>query len=319
MKLVPPFFNIMPLLLIWGIFSCSPNHETQDNASKPQSTQLLLDKQELTAPEPKSFNQEPQLMNYYAWPNKVDSFQKALKQQFSHEELLTVWAINRVDEKNSWRPDTLMIPEQVDLSWMKYSPFPSQLEILQPIHKIVIFHYPLQVFAAYKNGVLQHWGPTSMGSKAHPTPSGLHFANWKSKKSVSTVSDEWILPWNFNIANFEGVGWHEYSMPGYPASHSCLRLWSKDAQWLYQFAEQWILKNNQTKIAEGTPVIVHGAYPFGERRPWLNGIENPSSIILSVSQMEEMIQPHLSKIMEKQEERENYLNLKNTESEDSST
>jgi hypothetical protein len=30
------------------------------------------------------------------------------------------------------------------------------------------------------------------------------------------------LRWNFNIENKLGVGWH--SLPGYPASHSCLRL-----------------------------------------------------------------------------------------------
>ena len=66
-----------------------------------------------------------------------------------------------------------------------------------------------------------------MGSKAHQTTRGLHFTNWKGKEIISTVSDEWKLKWNFNIANHEGIGWHQYSMPGYPASHSCLRLWKK--------------------------------------------------------------------------------------------
>lgn len=303
-----PYLFLMPLLFCWGIFSCQNNDQPKEVAE----TSRVEDAQDLKSDsietvEVIDFNQEPKQFSYYAWPNQVDSFKKIFNETFSEADRLNIWALNRVDEKNSWRPDTLIIPTEKGLMRMDYAPFPSQLEMLQKVNKIVIFHYPLQVFAAYEKGILQSWGPTSMGSKNHPTPEGLHFANWKSKQSVSTVSDEWILPWNFNIANFEGVGWHEYSMPGYPASHSCLRLWSEDAQWLYQFAEQWILKDHQTKIAEGTPVIVHGVYPFGERRPWLNGIEHPEAIILSVQQMEEIIEPHLSKIMEKQEERVAYL------------
>jgi hypothetical protein len=44
-----------------------------------------------------------------------------------------------------------------------------------------------------------------MGSKAHQTTRGLHFTNWKGKEVISTVSDEWKLKWNFNIANQEGM------------------------------------------------------------------------------------------------------------------
>jgi hypothetical protein len=45
------------------------------------------------------------------------------------------------------------------------------------------------------------------------------------------------LRWNFNIENKLGVGWH--SLPGYPASHSCLRL--EDAKLLYEWADEWQL------------------------------------------------------------------------------
>lgn len=253
------------------------------------------------------FDLEPTKHSYYAWPNKVDSFKQAFKEQFDENERFTIWSLNRVDERNSWRPDTLIIPENVDQDWMAFSPFPRQLEILKPVNKIVIFSYPLQVFAAYENGKLLKWGPTSLGTKKNSTPTGLHFANWKSKKSISTVSDEWILPWNFNIQNFGGVGWHEYAMPGYPASHSCLRLLTDHAQWLYQFAEQWVLKDNTTKIAEGTPVIVYGAYPFGERSPWLNALENPASVLITVDEMNDIISEHLDKIIEKQTQREDHF------------
>src|SRR5690606_1839885 len=121
-----------------------------------------------------------------------------------------------------------------------------------------------------------------MGRKSSKTPTGLFFTNWKSKRSVSTVDDEWILKWNFNVHNKWGVGFHEYALPGYPASHSCMRLLSEDAQFLYNWADQWILKNDQVQLAHGTPVIIFGAYPFGEPRPWFKMVADPKALDIPV-------------------------------------
>jgi hypothetical protein len=62
---------------------------------------------------------------------------------------------------------------------------------------------------------LKYAGPTKWGEK-HKTPTGL-FSNWKAEETTSTF-DEWDLRWNFNIENKLGVGWHQYSLQGYPAS-----------------------------------------------------------------------------------------------------
>jgi len=312
--------KFLQLIAICIICFTACNNNTENSNDLPKQEEIL-EKQDTAEEENETtvenFNKEPLKHEFEAWPNKVDSFKKAFNDKFSKEEQETIWALNRVDEKNSWRPDTLIVPKDLDKDWMDFSPFPSQLEILKPVDKFVFFSYPIQAFAVYENGILLRWGPTSMGSKAHPTPTGLHFSNWKSKKSISTVSDEWILPWNFNIANFDGVGWHEYSMPGYPASHSCLRLWKKDAVWLYDFAEQWILdKTGNNKLAEGTPVIVYGTFPFDERKPWLNMLDDPEALNQSVAAMEEAIQVHMDKIMEKQKERKELLKNRNKSKED---
>src|SRR5690606_18476697 len=97
---------------------------------------------------------------------------------------------------------------------------------------------------------------------AHPTQTGLSFANWKKEEHISTVDDEWLLRWNVNIRNEKGIGWHQYSMPGHPASHSCLRLLERDARWLYDWVDEWILDENEQLLAHGTPVIVFGTYEF---------------------------------------------------------
>jgi lipoprotein-anchoring transpeptidase ErfK/SrfK len=104
---------------------------------------------------------------------------------------------------------------------------------LENVKKFVFFPYPIQAFGVYEYGNLIKWGPTSMGKKSTPTKKGLMFANWKKEVAISTVSDEWKLRWNVNVANFDGIGWHQYAMPGYPASHSCLRMLEEDAKWMY--------------------------------------------------------------------------------------
>lgn len=253
----------------------------------------------------KEVEKPPLVISYTALPlKKSDSGKAYFKEHFTEAQKGILYALNRVDAKNALRPDTLIIPDTFINDLMAYSPFPLNVPELESVRKLIIFSYPVQAFVVYENGKQIKWGPTSMGAKAHPTPTGLHFSNWKSKKSISSVKSEWILPWNFNIVNNAGVGWHEYSMPGYPASHSCLRLHEEDAKWLYNFADQWILKNNNTLLAKGTPVIVFGEYPFGQRRPWLNSLDDPKAILISNEKMKAIIEPYLQEILKQQKIRE---------------
>ena len=246
-------------------------------------------------------------IHYSAYPLKgVDTAVKLFKKRYTPEQQWIILALNRLDGGNIKRADTLIVPDTVlpDLSF--YSPFPSEMPQLKDVNKLVVFSYPIQAFAAYEKGKRVFWGPTSMGSKIHPTPTGLHFANWKAKETISTVNDEWKLKWNFNIENKEGVGWHQYAMPGYPASHSCLRMLEEQAKWMYTWADQWIVKSDAV-IAQGTPVIVFGAYPFGTRRPWLHQLENPKATEITEKALEQEIQPHLQRILEQQQRRDGVL------------
>jgi hypothetical protein len=145
-----------------------------------------------------------------------------------------------------------------------------------------------------------------MGKKSTPTATGLFSCNWKAVESISTVDDEWKLKWNFNFWNKGGVGWHQYQMPGYPASHSCVRLLEEDAKFLYDWAEQWVLRKGEL-AAQGTPVLIFGSYPFGHGKPWWKLVENPQALQLSADTLTAVIQPHLSKIMARQAQRDSLL------------
>jgi lipoprotein-anchoring transpeptidase ErfK/SrfK len=219
-------------------------------------------------------------------------------------QLSIVLAANRTDKAGFAQMDTVIIPTDMTGDIAYYLPFPLQVPYLADIKKIIFFSYPTQTFGTYENGILMYTGPTNMGRKKDPTPTGLFYANWKAEKTISTVNDEWELLWNFNIANKDGVGWHEYAMPGYPASHSCLRLQEKDARYLYDWADQWILEGTETVLANGTPVIVFGSYNFDAPRPWLQLTTNPHALDITADEIQKQTMPFLDKILTEQTKRE---------------
>ncbi len=213
-------------------------------------------------------------------------------------------AVNRTDKAGFAAMDTVIMPADMSGDIAYYLPFPLTVKYLEAVDKIIFFSYPTQTFATYENGVMIYTGPTNMGRKKDPTPTGLFFANWKAEKTISTFNDEWELFWNFNIENKEGVGWHQYSLPGYPASHSCLRLQEKDARYLYTWANQWVLGDKETVLANGTPVIVFGGYNFDVPKPWLQLVTNSNALDISEAEIQKQTMPYLDKIIAEQTKRE---------------
>ena len=94
-------------------------------------------------------------------------------------------------------------------------------------------------------------------------------------------------------------------MPGYPASHSCLRLLEKDAIFLYNWADQWILdeKNKDIILVKGTPVVVFGSYSFGSPKPWLQLPNAPHALYISVANIQKQVEPFLQSIIVEDEKR----------------
>jgi len=216
-----------------------------------------------------------------------------------------VLAANRTDRVNIAKMDSIIVPKDLNGDIAYYLPFPFEVPALKDVSKIVFFSYATQAFAAYEYGNLIRTGPTNMGRKSDKTPTGLFFTNWKAEKTTSTFNDEWDLKWNFNIANKLGVGWHQYELPGYPASHSCLRLQERDAKYLYDWADQWVLADKQTVRLKGTPVIVFGSYDFDAPKPWHKLVKDPKALNFSKSDIERVVRPFLSNILQEQQKREN--------------
>lgn len=214
-----------------------------------------------------------------------------------------VAAVNRTDYRHLVNMDSIIVPNDLSKTVENYLPFPLQVPYLKDIDKIVYFSYPSQAFAAYEYGELVYTGQTNMGRKADPTPQKLYFTNWKAEETTSTFNDEWELRWNFNIENKEGIGWHQYELPGYPASHSCLRMTEQDAKFMYEWADQWKLKGTDNVLAKGIPVIVFGTYNFDGPKPWLQLAANPKALEISTADIEKETAGYLGEIMKAQQNR----------------
>lgn len=236
--------------------------------------------------------------------NKKDSAMSSFIKEFTDDERYLILALNRLDNKNRWRADTLVIPEKLDSKILNFTPFPVRLDSLQNVKKMAFFSYEIHAYALYENGNLVKWGPSSLGKKSTPTKKGLMFTNWKKEVAISTSNSEWKLRWNFNIHNTAGIGWHQYDLPGFHASHSCLRLLEEDAKWMYNWAETWVLSKDGNSVkAKGTPVIVFGDSDF-KSKPWLKLLQDPKANDISVDQMNGIFLPHLSEILKEQKNSE---------------
>lgn len=277
-------YSVKAILLLVGVlsFSCNEKKEVKKNSI------------------PKTQRNELKEVAY--------TFQKNANwlegQGTNYKSINLVLAINRVDKANLKKLDSILVPTDLTGDVEYYMPFPLAVSKLNEVKKIILFSYAAQAFATYEYGTLTHVGPTSMGREKDKTPTGLFFTNWKAEETKSTFNDEWELKWNFNIENELGIGFHEYELPGYPASHSCLRLLEKDAKTLYEFADQWVLEDENTIKLKGTPVIIFGNYNFEVKKPWNVLKDNSKALAISEKKLNSIIEPHLKEVLQEQAKRD---------------
>lgn len=228
-----------------------------------------------------------------------------LVQKVGSANLATVLAVNHIDEKKIRKGLVLSIPSAFPVVWQF---MPSALAAAAEIPQLVVVSQKVQAFGVYEYGTLIRSGPVSSGKEDTPTTNGLYFVNWKGEEVISTFSDEWKLLWNMNIDNDEGISMHQYSLPGYPASHSCIRMSAADAQWMYGWVQQWILSANGKVVhAKGTPVIVYGEYNFNAVGPWKTLATNPEAITINTNELEVLVGKYNKTIQKELEVRQNLL------------
>jgi L,D-transpeptidase ErfK/SrfK len=129
---------------------------------------------------------------------------------------------------------------------MNYAPFPKQITPRGQKMIFVSLNSKVLAWAAYsENGELQNWGPASGGQgwcpdvhRACHTSTG-HFAVYR-KSGASCVSSKFPVnrggaPMPYCMFFHGGFALHgSHEVPGYNASHGCVRMFVPDAKWLNQ-------------------------------------------------------------------------------------
>jgi lipoprotein-anchoring transpeptidase ErfK/SrfK len=101
----------------------------------------------------------------------------------------------------------------------------------QPVHLVVI-SIPKQRISAYGADGFRAQGAVSSGRTGFPTPVGVFSVIQKNRYHRSNIYSGAPMPFMQRIT-WSGVAMHEGVLPGYPASHGCIRLTHKFASELW--------------------------------------------------------------------------------------
>ena len=111
----------------------------------------------------------------------------------------------------------------------------------------IIVSLPDQLVHVYRNGIRIAVSTCSTGKPGHATPTGVFTILQKDKNHHSSTYNNAPMP-NMNRLTWSGVALHAGKLPGYPASHGCVRLPVEFSKLLF------------TVTHVGTPVIIADAH-----------------------------------------------------------
>jgi hypothetical protein len=88
---------------------------------------------------------------------------------------------------------------------------------------VVVVSLPMQRLHVYRNGVRIGEAAVSTGKPGHETPPGVFTILQKRREHYSNIYDNAPMPYMQRLT-WGGIALHEGRVPGYPASHGCIRL-----------------------------------------------------------------------------------------------
>ncbi len=111
----------------------------------------------------------------------------------------------------------------------------------------IVVAIPDQRVHVYRNGIRIGVSTCSTGKPGHATPTGVFTILEKDKNHHSSTYNNAPMP-NMNRLTWSGIALHAGNLPGYPASHGCIRLPPKFSALLFGLTHV------------GTPVILAGSH-----------------------------------------------------------
>ncbi|MBD3730543.1 MAG: L,D-transpeptidase family protein [Sphingomonadales bacterium] len=97
---------------------------------------------------------------------------------------------------------------------------------------VIVISKPSQRMYVFEDGVLWRSSPVSTGKRGHTTPSGVFAILQKKTFHRSNIYSNAPMPFMQRLT-WTGIAIHAGHLPGYPASHGCIRLPGDFARDLY--------------------------------------------------------------------------------------
>ena len=97
---------------------------------------------------------------------------------------------------------------------------------------VVVVSLPRQQAYVYRNGVRIGVSTVSTGKSGHETPAGVYTILQKHREHYSNLYDNAPMPYMQRLT-WSGIALHAGRVPGYPASHGCIRLPMQFAERLF--------------------------------------------------------------------------------------
>lgn len=116
--------------------------------------------------------------------------------------------------------DAAQLPQRIALAPGEYLWMP-ELAPQGPL--LVLVSLPEQLAYVYRNGVRIGVSTVSTGKAGHETPTGVFTILEKRVEHYSNLYDNAPMPYMQRLT-WDGVALHAGRLPGYPASHGCVRL-----------------------------------------------------------------------------------------------
>lgn len=102
---------------------------------------------------------------------------------------------------------------------------------------VILISLPQQVMNVYRNGVIVARSSISSGMKGHSTPTGIFTILEKSVNHFSKTYDNAPMPYMERLT-WDGVAFHSGFLPGYAASHGCIRLPYEFSKKLFELTQK---------------------------------------------------------------------------------
>jgi len=136
---------------------------------------------------------------------------------------------------------------------------------------LVVVSLPAQRAWVYRNGVRIGTSTVSTGRPGHETPAGIYSILQKRREHYSNLYDNAPMPFMQRLT-WDGIALHAGHLPGYPASHGCIRLPLAFAERLFATtdADTTVVVSD---VAEQAPLLVPGPFAGAAAKPGASHVD----------------------------------------------